>query len=65
VKLLIHYFPAQRAALDADYANALSAVADGPAKAEGIAVGKGAGDAITNLRRGDGLEADCHRQAVP
>ncbi|MFL5801310.1 MAG: hypothetical protein ACJ8CR_06170, partial [Roseiflexaceae bacterium] len=34
--VLVHYFPAQQAALDADYAVALAAVPDGTAKTAGI-----------------------------
>ncbi len=41
-RVLVHYFPAQQAALDADYAAALAAVPEGPAKVAGIAVGQAA-----------------------
>lgn len=34
--VLVHYFPTQQAAVDADYASALAAVPDGAAKAAGI-----------------------------
>ena len=37
--VLVHYFPAQQAALDADYATALGAIPDGAAKVAGITVG--------------------------
>ena len=56
--VLIHYFPAQQAALDTDYANSLAAIPDGLAKRDGVALGQAAADAIIALRRGDGLEAD-------
>jgi PAP2 superfamily len=56
--VLVHYFPAQQAALDADYATALAAVPDGPAKAAGIAVGQVAAARLIAGRQGDGLEAD-------
>src|SRR5215467_9219625 len=38
--VLAHYFPAQQAALDADYANALAGIVDGQPKSEGISVGQ-------------------------
>jgi hypothetical protein len=56
--VLIHYFPAQQAALDADYATALAAVPDGTAKAAGIAIGQATAAGIIARRQGDGLEAD-------
>ncbi len=56
--VLLHYFPAQQAALDADLAAALAAIPDGPAKTEGIAVGQEAAAGIIALRQGDGLGAD-------
>ena len=56
--VLVHYFPAQQAALDADYATALAAVPDGAAKAAGIAVGQATAAGIIARRQGDGLEAD-------
>ena len=56
--MLVHLFPAQQAALDADYAAALAAVPDGPAKAAGVDVGQEAAAELIALRQGDGLEAD-------
>jgi hypothetical protein len=56
--VLVHYFPAQQAALDADYANALAAIPEGAAKDDGIALGQKAAAGIIALRQGDGLEAD-------
>ncbi len=56
--VLIHYFPAQQAALDTDYAYALAAIPDGAAKTDGIAVGQEAAAGIIDLRQGDGLEAN-------
>jgi hypothetical protein len=56
--VLVHYFPAQQAVLDYDYANALAGVPDGAAKTDGVAVGHAAADGIIALRQGDGLEAD-------
>jgi hypothetical protein len=56
--VLVHYFPAQQAALDADYATALAAVPDGAAKSAGIAVGQATAAGIIARRLGDGLGAD-------
>ena len=56
--MLVHHFPAQQPALDADYAAALSAIPDGPTKIAGIDVGQQAAAEIIALRHGDGLEAD-------
>ena len=56
--VLVHYFPAQQAALDIDYADALAAIPDGAAKDGGIEVGQEAAAGIVALRQGDGLEAD-------
>src|SRR5687768_14672869 len=38
--MLVHHFPAQQAELNADYAAALSAIPDGPAKEPGVGVGE-------------------------
>jgi hypothetical protein len=56
--VLVHYFPAQQAALDADYSAALAAIPDDAAKAAGIAVGKTTAAGIIARRQGDGLGAD-------
>lgn len=56
--VLVHYFPDQVGAIDADLATSLSPIADGVAKSDGIAVGKDAAAAIIDRRKGDGLEAD-------
>jgi hypothetical protein len=56
--VLVHYFPAQQAELDADYATALAVVPDGPAKAAGIAVGQTTASGLIARRQGDGFEAD-------
>jgi hypothetical protein len=57
-RVLLHYFPAQQTALDADYAAALAAVPDGPAKVAGVAVGQATAAGLIARRQGDGLEAD-------
>ena len=56
--VLIHYFPSQQAALDADYATALAAVPDGATKTAGITVGQATAAGMIARRQGDGLEAD-------
>jgi hypothetical protein len=56
--VLSHYFPAQQAALDVDYAASLAAIPDGAAKDAGIAVGQESAVAIIALRQDDGREAD-------
>jgi hypothetical protein len=56
--VLVHYFPAQQAELDTDYATALAAVPDGTAKTAGITVGQATAAGIIARRQGDGLEAD-------
>lgn len=57
-QVLVHYFPAQQAVLDADYAASLAAVADGPAKITGIAVGQVTAAGTIAGRQHDGFEAD-------
>jgi hypothetical protein len=51
-------FARATAALDADYATALAAIADGTPKAAGIAVGQATAAGIIARRQGDGFEAD-------
>jgi hypothetical protein len=52
--ILRHYFPTQAGALDALYAEALTAIPDGPAKQSGLEVGLAAASQIISLRTGDG-----------
>jgi hypothetical protein len=56
--VLVHYFPLQQAALDADYAASLAAIEDGAAKSAGIQLGAAAADELIALRAGDGLNAN-------
>ena len=57
-RVLVHYFPAQQAALDTDYAVSLSAISGNPtAKSAGVAVGEASAAAIVAARTSDGLEA--------
>jgi len=52
--VLVNYFPAQLAALDAKLAASLAAIPDGVEKANGLAVGSAAASAIIALRANDG-----------
>ena len=54
--ILAKLAPSQQAAIDSAVRSALSAVPDGPAKKEGIAVGERAADAILSLRTDDGAD---------
>ena len=56
--VLVHYFPAQAAALDADEAAALAAIPGGRGKHAGIAVGQEAAAQLIALRQDDGFGAD-------
>jgi hypothetical protein len=53
-RALVHYFPAQAAALGAFHAEALGLIPDGPAKSLGEAVGLLAATNVIALRSGDG-----------
>ena len=62
---LLKVFPAQQAAIEAEYQAALKGIADGPAKTSGIAVGERAATAIVALCADDGWNAaDTYRPAV-
>lgn len=54
--ILAKLAPSQQAAIDSAVRSALSAVPDGPAKKEGIAVGERAAAAILSLRADDGAD---------
>ena len=56
--VLLHYFPLQQTALDADYLASLAAIPEGAAKAAGIQVGAAAATELIALRQGDGLGAN-------
>lgn len=53
-RVLSTYFPGRAAVLDAAYATSLGAIADGPAKVDGMAVGEAAAAAMILLRSNDG-----------
>lgn len=55
-RILVHYFPAQAANLTALHDAALAAIADGPAKRNGIVYGGLAADKVLRERAGDGLQ---------
>jgi len=55
--VLVHYLPLQQATLDRDLQASLDAIADGPAKTDGINVGHMVAAQWLALRSGDGLEA--------
>ncbi len=52
--VLVNYFPASVALLDADRDASLAAIPNGPAKTNGIAAGQAAAAALIALRLGDG-----------
>jgi hypothetical protein len=56
-RVLLALVPSQQTALDGAYAASLSAVPDGPAKVDGIAVGARAAQHILMLRQNDGSSA--------
>jgi hypothetical protein len=56
--VLVHYFPAQKAALDTQFNSSLAAItADQRAKDDGVAVGQAAAMALISARIDDGVEA--------
>jgi hypothetical protein len=58
-RVLVHYFPAQQATLDAEYMVSLAGISANPTeKSEGLAVGEASAAAIIAARTGDGLEAN-------
>src|SRR5216684_6306359 len=58
-RILVNYFPAQQAALDAQFIASLEKITAAPdAKAAGIATGEAAAAALIAARAGDGLEAN-------
>ena len=55
--VLVHFFPAQQAALDADEAASLGALANSQAKTDGITAGESVAARWIARRANDGLEA--------
>jgi hypothetical protein len=57
--VLVHYFPAQKAALDAQLNASLAGItADQSARDDGVAIGHAAATALISARSDDGLEAN-------
>ena len=58
-RVLVHYFPAQQATLDAQFTASLAGISDTGANiAAGVAVGEASAQAIINVRANDGLLAN-------
>jgi len=56
-KVLVNFFPANQAALDAELANSLSTIPDGPAKTAGVALGAAIGQEAFDARLNDGFSS--------
>ena len=56
-KVLVNFFPANQAALDAELANSLSTIPDGPAKTAGVALGAAIGQEAFDARINDGFSS--------
>jgi hypothetical protein len=56
--MLVHLFPAQQSALDAEYNTSLAGITDGSSKKAGIAAGEAAAAAEIAARQGDGFNLD-------
>jgi hypothetical protein len=56
--VLLRYFPARQATLDAELALSLGAIEDGTAEDDGVAAGRAAAQALITRRAGDGRDAD-------
>src|SRR6476469_9373314 len=58
-RVLVHYFPEQQSALDAQFNNSLQSLTGDPrSKSEGVEVGEAAAEALIAARLDDGLKAD-------
>ncbi|HEX8763909.1 MAG TPA: vanadium-dependent haloperoxidase [Candidatus Acidoferrum sp.] len=58
-RVLVNYFPAQQASLDAALASSLASISDTPANiSAGVAVGEAAAQALINARVNDGLSVN-------
>jgi hypothetical protein len=56
-KVLVNFFPANQAALDAELANSLSTIPNGPAKMAGVALGAAIGQEAFDARIDDGFSS--------
>src|SRR5262249_5647419 len=62
---LTKLLPSQQAAIDSAYQSAVGAIADGPAKTNGIALGEKAADTIVTMCASDGADkAESYRPAT-
>src|SRR5262249_23415096 len=58
-RVLVHYFPAQTAALDTHYQSSLANLSvDDDSKSKGVDIGEAAARTLIEARENDGLEAD-------
>ena len=55
-RVLVAFFPANQAALDAQLAASLASVPDGPAEGAGVALGRAVGQRLLDLRADDGFD---------
>ena len=53
--VLVAFFPANQAALDAELVESLASVPDGPAERAGVALGRAVGQLLLDVRAGDGF----------
>lgn len=64
-RVLVTYFPASQAPLDAAYAKSLARIPVGSAKTQGVAFGERAAEHLIDLREGDGRGAPVQFTAPP
>ncbi|MGW1540488.1 vanadium-dependent haloperoxidase [Streptomyces sp. NPDC002309] len=64
-RVLVTYFPASQAPLDAAYAGSLARIPEGSAKTRGVAFGERAAEHLIDLREGDGRDAPVQFTAPP
>lgn len=57
-RILLTYFPASQARVDADYAASLAKIPDGAAEEQGVRFGERAADRVIRLRENDGRDAE-------
>ncbi len=56
-KVLVSFFPANQASLDAALADSLASVPDGPAESAGVALGRAVGQLLLDFRANDGFDS--------
>ena len=62
---LVRLYPAQQSTLDVEYTTSLESIADGPAKAAGIALGESVATRILMMRASDGAASAISAPYVP